>query len=201
MYSRWGFAGGAYNFCFSIVSLAKKIAFSLWIHSKTDGLLHSRCSLAVVALKIRIFSALDKGCFAFQAFDVAFLIICILARVLQGLTIISAVQLFRRQKNIAFSLRIHSKTDGLLHSRCSLAVVAIKIRIFSALDKGCFAFQEIDWQSIIGFSTGGKTGGAYNYTFSIVSLVQKIALRCCGSIANFGWDLALSLQFFRGCNL
>ena len=64
--------------------------------------------------------------------------ICILARVLQGLPIISAVQSFRCQKKIAFSLWIHSKTDGLLHSRCSLAVVAIKIRIFSALTKASF---------------------------------------------------------------
>ena len=62
--------------------------------------------------------------------------ICILARVLQGLPIISAVQSFRCQKQIALWLRIHSKPDGLLHSRCGFAVVALKIHIFSALTKG-----------------------------------------------------------------
>ena len=66
---------------------------------------------------------------------------CILAGVLQGLPIISAFQSFRWQKKIAFSLRIHSKTDGFLHSRCGFAVVALKIRIFSALTKGVLLFR------------------------------------------------------------
>ena len=63
---------------------------------------------------------------------------CILAGVLQGLPIISVFRIkksFHWQKKV-FSLRIHSKTDGPLHSRCGLAVAALKIHIFSALTKG-----------------------------------------------------------------
>ena len=105
------------------------------------GSLHSRCGFAVVALKIRIFSALTKG-FVFSGVSLA-IKNCILAGVLQGLPIISAFQSFRWQKKIAFSLRIHSKTDGFLHSRCSLAVVALKIRIFSALTKGVLLFSGV----------------------------------------------------------
>jgi hypothetical protein len=117
LYSRWGFAGVAYNFCFSIVSLAKKIAFSLRIHSKTDGLLHSRCGFAVVALKIHIFSALTKGTY-FSGVSLA-INNCILAGVLQGLPIISAFQLFRWQK------KSHSRCGSIAKQMgfCILAAV------------------------------------------------------------------------------
>ena len=82
-HSRCSFSGVIYNlcvssvslalknsffFCVSIVSPAKKKAFSLRIHSKIDGSLHSRCGFAVVVLKIRIFSALTKGTFFFRRF-------------------------------------------------------------------------------------------------------------------------------------
>ena len=56
---------------FQSVRWPKKIAFSLWIHSKTDGSLHFRCGFADVSFKIRIFSALTKASFFLICFDVA----------------------------------------------------------------------------------------------------------------------------------
>ena len=86
--------------------------------------------------------------------------------------IISAVQSFRVEKKNAFSLWIHSKTDGSLHSRCSLAVVALKIRIFSALTKGVLLFRRfVDFLNL--HSRWRFAGVAYNFCFSIVSLAKK----------------------------
>ena len=75
-------------------------------------------------------------------------------------------------KKKAFSLWIHSKTDGLLHSRCSLAVVAIKIRIFSALTKGVLLFRRFVRNQKL-YSRWGFAGVDYNFCFSIVSLAKK----------------------------
>ena len=90
-----------------------------------------------------------------------------------GVAIISAFQSFRWQKKIAFSLRIHSKTDGSLHSRCGFAVVALKIRIFSALTKGVLLFRDVSLTAInpriytFAFlaSRCGFAGVAYNLFF------------------------------------